>query len=148
LLGCSAVTWVGWEWLPDWAPVAVLGEYGQGEVMPGPAHDQRGVDFALKFGLPVRVGVETGRPDPAETGVATPGDGAVVNSGPIDGLTTADGIARITEIMASRGTRPASDNFRLRCWVVSRRRFWCRPLPIHHCAACGEAPVPDEQLPG
>ncbi|GAA1894148.1 leucine--tRNA ligase [Actinomadura bangladeshensis] len=146
-LGRYAVNPVNGERLPVWASDYVLAEYGHGAIMAVPAHDQRDLDFALKFGLPVRVVVETGLPDPAETGVATPGDGAIVNSGPIDGLTKADGIARIIEILDGRGTGRASVNFRLRDWLVSRQRFWGCPIPIVHCEACGEVPVPDEQLP-
>jgi leucyl-tRNA synthetase len=91
--------------------------------------------------------VETGLPDPAETGTATPGDGRLVNSGPIDGMGKADGIAKIIEVLDERGTGRASVNFRLRDWLVSRQRFWGCPIPIVHCEACGEVPVPDEQLP-
>ncbi|MGI5207995.1 leucine--tRNA ligase [Spirillospora sp. CA-108201] len=146
-LGRYAVNPVNGERLPVWASDYVLAEYGHGAIMAVPAHDQRDLDFALKFGLPVRVVVETGLADPAETGVATPGDGAIVNSGPIDGLTKTDGIARITGILEERGTGRASVNFRLRDWLVSRQRFWGCPIPIVHCAACGEVPVPDDQLP-
>ncbi|MEU8802552.1 leucine--tRNA ligase [Spirillospora sp. NPDC048819] len=146
-LGRYAVNPVNGERLPVWASDYVLAEYGHGAIMAVPAHDQRDLDFALKFGLPVRVVVETGLPDPSETGVATPGDGAIVNSAPIDGLTKADAIARITEILAERGTGRASVNFRLRDWLVSRQRFWGCPIPIVHCDSCGEVPVPDDQLP-
>ncbi|SFQ12184.1 MULTISPECIES: leucine--tRNA ligase [Actinomadura] len=146
-LGRYAVNPVNGERLPVWASDYVLAEYGHGAIMAVPAHDQRDLDFALKFGLPVRVVVETGLPDPAETGAATPGDGAIVNSGPIDGLTKADAIARITEILEERGTGRASVNFRLRDWLVSRQRFWGCPIPIVHCPSCGEVPVPDDQLP-
>ncbi|WP_344908453.1 leucine--tRNA ligase [Actinomadura meridiana] len=146
-LGRYAVNPVDGERLPIWASDYVLAEYGHGAIMAVPAHDQRDLDFALKFGLPVRVVVETGLPDPAETGIATPGDGAIVNSGPIDGLTKADGIARITEVLEERGTGRAAVNFRLRDWLVSRQRFWGCPIPIIHCDACGEVPVPDDQLP-
>src|SRR5690606_40135841 len=101
-----------------------------------------------KFGLPVRVVVDTGQPDPAETGVATPGDGAIVNSGPIDGLSKDDAIARITEILEERGTGRASVNYRLRDWLVSRQRFWGCPIPIVLGGACGAGPGPGDQLPG
>ncbi|MEV5830048.1 leucine--tRNA ligase [Spirillospora sp. NPDC052242] len=146
-LGRYAINPVNGERLPIWASDYVLAEYGHGAIMAVPAHDQRDLDFALKFGLPVRVVVETGQADPAATGVATPGEGRLVNSGPIDGLAKADGIARIIEIMQERGTGRASVNFRLRDWLVSRQRFWGCPIPIVHCDACGEVPVPDEQLP-
>ncbi len=146
-LGRYAVNPVNGERLPIWASDYVLADYGHGVIMAVPAHDQRDLDFALKFGLPVRVVVDTGQPDPAETGVATPGDGAIVNSGPIDGLSKDDAIARITEILEERGTGRASVNYRLRDWLVSRQRFWGCPIPIVHCESCGEVPVPDDQLP-
>ncbi|WP_030167187.1 leucine--tRNA ligase [Spirillospora albida] len=146
-LGRHAVNPVNGERIPVWASDYVLAEYGHGAIMAVPAHDQRDLDFALKFGLPVRVVVDTGRPDPAETGVATAGDGALVNSGPIDGLPKAGAIARITEILDERGTGRASVNYRLRDWLVSRQRFWGCPIPIVHCESCGEVPVPDDQLP-
>ncbi|QKG21252.1 leucine--tRNA ligase [Actinomadura verrucosospora] len=146
-LGRYAVNPVNGERLPVWASDYVLAEYGHGAIMAVPAHDQRDLDFALKFGLPVRTVVETGLPDPAETGTATPGDGLLVNSGPIDGMGKADGIARIIEVLDERGTGRASVNFRLRDWLVSRQRFWGCPIPIVHCPACGEVPVPDDQLP-
>jgi leucyl-tRNA synthetase len=146
-LGRYAINPVNGERLPVWASDYVLAEYGHGAIMAVPAHDQRDLDFALKFGLPVRVVVETGMDDPAETGVATPGDGAIVNSGPIDGLGKAEGIARIIEVLEERGTGRAAVNFRLRDWLVSRQRFWGCPIPIVHCPSCGEVPVPDEQLP-
>ncbi|MFD0903072.1 leucine--tRNA ligase [Actinomadura sediminis] len=146
-LGRYAINPVNGERLPIWASDYVLAEYGHGAIMAVPAHDQRDLDFALKFGLPVRVVVDTGEADPAATGVAAPGEGRLVNSGPIDGLAKADGIARIIEIMQERGTGRASVNFRLRDWLVSRQRFWGCPIPIVHCDGCGEVPVPDDRLP-
>ncbi|MFC6883925.1 MULTISPECIES: leucine--tRNA ligase [Actinomadura] len=146
-LGRYAVNPVNGERIPVWASDYVLAEYGHGAIMAVPAHDQRDLDFALKFGLPVRIVVETGEADPAETGAATAGDGRIVNSGPIDGLPKAEAITRITEILAGKGLGKPAVNFRLRDWLVSRQRFWGCPIPIVHCDACGEVPVPDDQLP-
>ncbi|POM22664.1 Leucine--tRNA ligase [Actinomadura rubteroloni] len=146
-LGRYAVNPVNGERIPVWASDYVLAEYGHGAIMAVPAHDQRDLDFALKFGLPVRVVVDTGAPDPAATGVATPGEGTLVNSGPVDGLGKADAIARTVELLAERGTGRAAVNFRLRDWLVSRQRFWGCPIPIVHCPACGEVPVPEDELP-
>src|SRR5258708_28631954 len=112
-----------------------------------PAHDQRDLDFARKFGLPVRIVVATDAPDPAESGVATPGDGLLVNSGPLNGLSKAEAIAAIIEILADNGVGEAATSYRLRDWLLSRQRFWGTPIPIIHCPSCGEVPVPDEQLP-
>jgi leucyl-tRNA synthetase len=130
-----------------WAADYVLPDYGTGAIMAVPAHDQRDLDFARKFGLPVRIVVATDQPDPATTGTATPGDGALVNSGPLDGLNKKDAIAKIIEILADKGLGKAAVNYRLRDWLLSRQRFWGTPIPIVHCAACGEVPVPEEQLP-
>ncbi|HET9080166.1 MAG TPA: leucine--tRNA ligase [Trebonia sp.] len=146
-LGVHAVNPVNGERIPMWAADYVLPDYGTGAIMAVPAHDQRDLDFARKFGLPVRVVVETDQPDPAETGVATPGDGRLVNSGPLDGLSKRDAIAKIVEILADKDLGKAAVNYRLRDWLLSRQRFWGTPIPIIHCPACGEVPVPEDQLP-
>ena len=146
-LGAYAVNPVNGERIPMWAADYVLPDYGTGAIMAVPAHDQRDLDFALRFGLPVRVVVSTDQPDPGETGAATPGDGVLVNSGPLDGLGKRDGIERITEILADKGLGRSAVNYRLRDWLLSRQRFWGTPIPIIHCPSCGEVPVPDEQLP-
>ncbi|GAB3966274.1 leucine--tRNA ligase [Actinoallomurus acanthiterrae] len=146
-LGRYAINPVNGERIPVWASDYVLAEYGHGAIMAVPAHDQRDLDFARKFGLPVRVVVQTGETDPAETGVATPGEGELVNSGPLNGLTKSAAIPRIVEVLEEKGLGKASVNYRLRDWLISRQRFWGTPIPIIHCDACGEVPVPDEQLP-
>jgi leucyl-tRNA synthetase len=146
-LGVYAVNPVNGERIPMWAADYVLPDYGTGAIMAVPAHDQRDLDFARKFGLPVRVVVATDKPDPAETGVATPGDGLLVNSGPLDGLNKSAAIARITQILSDKGLGGAAVNYRLRDWLLSRQRFWGTPIPIIHCPSCGEVPVPEDQLP-
>ena len=146
-LGRYAVNPVNGERVPVWAADYVLSDYGTGAIMAVPAHDQRDLDFARAFELPVRVVVETGEPDPLETGVATPGEGTLINSGPLDGLTKTDAIPRIIEIMAEKGLAKAAVNYRLRDWLLSRQRFWGTPIPIIHCPDCGEVPVPEDQLP-
>ncbi|MCW2606950.1 MAG: leucyl-tRNA synthetase [Frankiales bacterium] len=146
-LGVTAVNPLTGEELPVWAADYVLAEYGTGAIMAVPAHDQRDLDFARRFDLPVRVVVDTGEDDPAVTGVATAGDGALVNSGPLDGLSKQDAIARAVELLAERGTGEATVTFRLRDWLLSRQRFWGTPIPVVHCGTCGEVAVPDDQLP-
>ncbi len=157
-LGRHAVNPVNGERLPIYAADYVLSDYGHGAIMAVPAHDQRDLDFARAFDLPVRVVVdvrgEDGEqlPDPAVSGRATAGDGVLVNSGPLDGLGKSDAIAKIIEILAARtshGRRlgAAATNYRLRDWLISRQRYWGTPIPIVHCPACGEVRVPDDQLP-
>ena len=141
-----AINPVNGERIPVWASDYVLADYGTGAIMAVPAHDQRDLDFARTFDLPVRVVVDAGE-DPAVTGVATADDGPHVNSGPLDGLDKAAAIARILEVLAERGTGTPAINYRLRDWLISRQRFWGTPIPIVHCDTCGEVPVPMEQLP-
>ena len=146
-LGRHAVNPVNGERIPVWAADYVLTDYGTGAIMGVPAHDQRDLDFARAHKLPIRMVVDTGEADPAVRGIATHGDGTLVNSGPIDGLDKAAAIARITEILAGQGDGRAAVSYRLRDWLVSRQRFWGTPIPIVYCSACGEVPVPDDQLP-
>jgi len=142
-----AINPVNDEKLPIYASDYVLSDYGHGAIMAVPAHDQRDLDFAKAYALPVRVVVDTGEPDPNETGTATTGDGALVNSGPLDGLSKTDAIAKIVEILAADGRGQSSTNYRLRDWLVSRQRYWGTPIPIIHCESCGEVPVPESELP-
>jgi leucyl-tRNA synthetase len=146
-LGRYAINPVNGERLPIWAADYVLSDYGTGAIMAVPAHDQRDLDFALRFDLPVRVVVTSEEEDPAVSGVATAGDGVLVNSGPLDGLTKDDAIARIIELLEAERLGRGAVNYRLRDWLVSRQRFWGAPIPIVHCPDCGEVPVPEDQLP-
>lgn len=142
-----AINPVNGEKLPIWASDYVLADYGTGAIMAVPAHDQRDLDFARAMGLPVRVVVETGEEDPAVSGVATAGDGALVNSGSLNGLTKEAAIAKIIEELAAKNLGKSAKNYRLRDWLISRQRFWGTPIPIIHCPSCGEVPVPEDQLP-
>jgi leucyl-tRNA synthetase len=155
------------ERIPIWTADYVLADYGHGAVMAVPAHDQRDLDFARKFDLPVRVVVDTNAAvtgaipiipegqlpddlpplDPAATGIALVGDGRLINSGPLDGLSKANAIKKIVEQLEAAGTGRASRTFRLRDWLISRQRFWGTPIPIIHGADGELIPVPYEQLP-
>ncbi|MBO0833809.1 MAG: leucine--tRNA ligase, partial [Actinobacteria bacterium] len=145
--GRHAINPVNGERIPVWAADYVLPDYGTGAIMAVPAHDQRDLDFARTFGLPVQVVLDTGTQDPGASGVAAPGEGTLINSGPLDGLSKQDAIARIIEILAERGLGRAAVNYRLRDWLLSRQRFWGAPIPIVYCDGCGEVGVPDDQLP-
>ena len=141
-----AVNPVNGERLPIYASDYVLSDYGTGAIMAVPAHDQRDLDFARAFNLPVRVVVDADT-DPTQTWVATADDGPHVNSGPLDGLGKDEAIEAITAWLEERGTGRAAVNYRLRDWLISRQRFWGTPIPIIHCPSCGEVPVPEDQLP-
>ena len=142
-----AINPVNGEKLPIWVSDYVLADYGTGAIMAVPAHDQRDLDFARAMGLAVRVVVDTGEEDPAVTGIATTGDGALINSGSLNGLSKEDAIAKIVEELLAKGLGKSAKNYRLRDWLISRQRFWGTPIPIIHCPTCGEVPVPEDQLP-
>ncbi|WP_418910598.1 leucine--tRNA ligase [Arthrobacter koreensis] len=145
--GRYAVNPLNGEKLPVWAADYVLADYGTGAIMAVPAHDQRDLDFARTFDLPVRAVLDTGEEDPAVSGTATTGEGTLVNSGDLDGLPKSEAIPAAIRILEEKGTGEKFVNFRLRDWLLSRQRFWGTPIPIIHCEKCGEVPVPDDQLP-
>ena len=142
-----AINPVNGEKLQIWASDYVLADYGTGAIMAVPAHDQRDLDFARAMNLPVRVVVKTDDEDPIETGIATTGDGQLINSGALNGLNKADAITAINKQLESDGLGKSARNYRLRDWLVSRQRYWGTPIPIVHCEKCGEVAVPADQLP-
>ena len=133
--------------LPIWASDYVLADYGTGAIMAVPAHDQRDLDFAKAMKLPVQIVVSSDEGDPSETGIATTGDGKLINSGSLNGLNKSAAIEKIIEELAAKELGKAAKNYRLRDWLISRQRFWGTPIPIIHCEKCGEVPVPQSQLP-
>jgi leucyl-tRNA synthetase len=145
--GRYAINPVNGERLPIWAADYVLADYGHGAIMAFPAHDKRDYDFATTFDLPIRQVVDTGEGDPAQLGFATVGEGQLINSGELNGLSKADAIAKMTASLEASGKGKAAKNFRLRDWLISRQRYWGTPIPIIHCEKCGEVPVPADQLP-
>jgi len=124
-LGKHAINPVNGERIPVWAADYVLPDYGTGAIMAVPAHDQRDLDFARTYGLPVVPVVETGEPDPGETGIATSGDGKLMNSGPINGLDKAAAITRITEILAT-SCPSCCRTCAARTWCPTGSRRWRR----------------------
>jgi leucyl-tRNA synthetase len=148
---------VNGERLPIWVADYVLADYGTGAIMAVPAHDQRDLDFALTFDLPIRVVLDPTREgdelgslaerDPVSTRVALAGDGVMVNSGALDGLGKAEAIARIIDDLEVKGTGRRATTYRLRDWLISRQRFWGTPIPIMYGPDGEEIPVPEDQLP-
>ena len=134
--------------LPVWASDYVLADYGTGAIMAVPAHDQRDLEFALKFDLPiVKVLDVEGAEDPATSGVAAAGDGVLINSGELTGLPKAEALAKAIDLVEAAGTGEGKVIYRLRDWLLSRQRFWGTPIPVIHCEDCGEVLVPEDQLP-
>ena len=149
-LGRFAINPVNGERVPIWTADYVLADYGSGAIMAVPAHDQRDLDFALKYDLPIRVVVDVPSEeplDPATTGVAATGDGPHINSGPLDGLNKAEAIVASVEMLEKAGAGKGATTYRLRDWLISRQRFWGTPIPIIHGADGAEIPVPSDQLP-
>ncbi len=133
-----------------WIANFILMDYGTGAIFGCPAHDQRDLDFARKYALPVRPVVLPPNADPAVFAVgneAYTGPGKLYNSLFLDGLdieaAKAAAIARIEEMGLGQGATV----YRLRDWGVSRQRYWGCPIPVIHCDRCGPQPVPDDQLP-
>ena len=142
-----AINPVNGQKIPVWASDYVLADYGTGAIMAVPAHDQRDLDFAKTFKLPIQVVVKTEGEDPSISGIATPGDGTLINSGALDGLDKQSAIKKINEILEKSKQGKGAVNFRLRDWLISRQRYWGAPIPIIHCQDCGEVAVPESDLP-
>ncbi|MDB5675808.1 MAG: leucine--tRNA ligase, partial [Sphingomonas bacterium] len=135
--------------LPLYIANFVLMDYGTGAVFGVPAHDQRDLDFARKYDLPVRRVVSDGdREEPLfEGNEAYTGPGSLVNSHFLDGMDVEDAKRTVIRRAEEDGWGTGSTVFRLRDWGVSRQRYWGTPIPIIHCDACGAVPVPRDQLP-
>jgi len=140
------------EKIPIWVGNFVLLEYGTGAIMAVPAHDQRDLEFCRKYGLPVRVVVQPSDAPPLVPEKMTEPfegheGGKLVNSGPFDGLSYTEAIARMTAFAEQKGFGRGEIVFRLKDWGISRQRYWGTPIPVVYCAKDGLVPVPDKDLP-
>jgi len=137
------------EQVPVWVANYVLMGYGEGAVMAVPAHDERDYAFALKYGLPIKPVIRhplgDGVPEPWKAEYAS--YGTCIHSGKYDGLDFKAAVDAIAADLSARGLGGKQVQWRLRDWGISRQRYWGCPIPIVHCAACGDVPVNDADLP-
>jgi len=137
------------ERIPVWVANYVLMGYGEGAVMAVPAHDERDYDFALRYGLPIKPVIRHSLGDtvPAPWRAEYADYGTCINSGKYDGLSYPEAVDAIAADLQARGLGEKQVQWRLRDWGISRQRYWGCPIPIVHCDACGDVPVPDDELP-
>ena len=137
------------EKLPVWVANYVLMHYGDGAVMAVPAHDERDFEFATKYNLPIKSVVRTssGETNPAPWQDAYGEHGTLINSGEFDGLDFQGAFDAMEVALIKKNLGASRTQFRLRDWGISRQRYWGCPIPIIHCATCGDVPVPEDQLP-
>jgi len=137
------------ERIPVWVANYVLMGYGEGAVMAVPAHDERDYAFAQSYGLPIKPVIRHSLgdtvPAPWQPQYAEPG--VCINSGKYDGLDYGAAVDAIAADLAAKDLGEKQVQWRLRDWGISRQRYWGCPIPIVHCDACGDVPVPDDELP-
>ncbi len=146
--GAFAINPVNEEQIPIWIADYVLMSYGTGAVMAVPGHDDRDFEFATTYELPIREVIQQpgqGEDTILEKAYIEPG--IMINSGPFNGLSSEEGIEKITDWLETKNLGKRKINYKLRDWLISRQRYWGAPIPIIHCKDCGEVAVPEEDLP-
>ena len=144
LEGFTAVNPVNGKEIPIYISDYVMMGYGTGAIMAVPAHDQRDYEFAKKFGIDI---IEVIRGGDISKEAYT-GDGEMVNSGFLNGLTNkADSIAKMIEYLTEKGIGEGGVQYKMKDWAFNRQRYWGEPIPIVHCPHCGMVAVPYEELP-
>ncbi|MDH4269636.1 MAG: leucine--tRNA ligase [Dehalococcoidia bacterium] len=146
-LGTYVINPVNGERVPIWIADYVLPTYGTGAVMAVPAHDERDLEFARRFKLPVRTVIAPPGWMGEELAEAYAGSGTMVNSGEFSGLSSEKGYEAICALLEEKGWGKRTVVYRLRDWLISRQRYWGAPIPIIYCDRCGTVPVPEEDLP-
>ncbi len=146
--GAHAIHPLTRERIPIWLTNYVLAEYGSGAVMGVPAHDERDFQFAKAHALPiVQVILPPDAQAPDPPAAAFVDDGRLIASEEFSGMSSERAREAIVDRLVAIDAGAKSVSYKMRDWLISRQRYWGTPIPIVHCAACGEVAVPDEQLP-
>ena len=146
-IGAYAINPMNNEEVPIYVTDYVLMTYGTGAIMAVPAHDERDFEFAKKYNLLIRVVISPPDWEGEELKEAYTGKGIMVNSDEYNGLPSQEGIEKICNYLDNKGIGRRKVNYKMRDWLISRQRYWGAPIPIIYCDACGEVPVPEEDLP-
>ena len=142
--GLTGINPVTGKEIPIYISDYVMMGYGTGAIMAVPAHDQRDYDFAKAFNIDIIEVIKGGD----ITKEAYTGDGEMVNSGILNGITNKkDAIAKMLEVLAEKGCGEKGVQYKMKDWAFNRQRYWGEPIPIVHCPKCGMVPVPYDQLP-
>ncbi|MBQ5417861.1 MAG: leucine--tRNA ligase [Oscillospiraceae bacterium] len=142
--GLTAINPVNGKEIPIYISDYVMMGYGTGAIMAVPAHDGRDYDFAKKFGIDIIEVIKGG--DISKE--AYTGDGEMVNSGVLDGMTNKkDSIAKMIEFLKEKDIGEKGVQYKMKDWAFNRQRYWGEPIPIVHCPVCGDVPVPYDELP-
>ena len=147
--GQYAINPLNQEKIPIWIANYVLMEYGTGMIMAVPAHDQRDLEFARKYNLPVRVVIqpENGKLSGETLQEAYADEGIMVNSDQFNELSSTEAKKVIIDYLEEKNFGIKEINYRLRDWLISRQRYWGSPIPIIYCSECGIVSVPEKDLP-
>jgi leucyl-tRNA synthetase len=145
--GAYCINRLNGDRVPIWIADYVLLSYGTGIVMGVPAHDERDFAFAKKYNLPIPVVISPPGWQGEELEEAYIEPGTMVNSGQFNGLSSEDGIERVSEFLEEKGWGKHTISYRLRDWLISRQRYWGAPIPMIYCEKCGTVPVPEKDLP-
>ena len=145
--GVYAINPANNEKIPIWISDYVLLNYGTGAIMCVPAHDQRDLEFAQKFDLPIKQVITPDGKEQKELKEAYTATGVMVNSDEFSGRYSKQGAIAVTKWLEKKGVGKKTTSYRLRDWLVSRQRYWGAPIPIIYCPKCGEQSVSENALP-
>jgi leucine--tRNA ligase len=143
--GSYAINPVNGQKVPIWVADYILGGYGTGAIMAVPAHDERDLEFAEKFDLPVVQVIE--KPENSADAGCYTGEGELINSGDFDGLRSEEAREQVVAWLEQQGLGRSKTTYKMRDWLISRQRYWGAPIPIVHVDGFGPIAVADECLP-